>query len=69
MPDSGQPLGRCTDPASLGYEQDGQWVIGECATMTSIAAHLGIELRDLITANPQIADPNMIHPGQVLNLP
>ncbi|MEE0775492.1 MAG: SafA/ExsA family spore coat assembly protein [Bacillota bacterium] len=38
-------------------------------TMWNIAKKFGISLGDLIKANPQIKDPNLIFPGQVLNIP
>ncbi|KAI9828162.1 MAG: hypothetical protein M1832_003689 [Thelocarpon impressellum] len=38
-------------------------------TMTAIAARWGISLNCLIKANPQITDPNVIRPGDVLNIP
>jgi nucleoid-associated protein YgaU len=37
--------------------------------MTGIAKLVGIEVRDFIAANPQLADPDLLHPGEVLNLP
>ena len=30
---------------------------------------MGISVRDLIAANPQLWNPNLIYPGQVINLP
>ncbi|MDN5325921.1 MAG: hypothetical protein PWP41_617 [Moorella sp. (in: firmicutes)] len=38
-------------------------------TMFSIARRFGISLNDLIAANPQVRDPNLIFPGQVLCIP
>jgi GH24 family phage-related lysozyme (muramidase) len=38
-------------------------------TLSEIAQKLGLLLRDLIAANPQIRDPNLIRSGQQLNLP
>lgn len=53
-----------------GYKPDKlHYVVGTCDTMSTIAASLGIRLSALIAANPQIKDPNIIFPGQVLNLP
>jgi len=37
--------------------------------MYKIAAAHGISLDSLIAANPQICDPNLIYPGQVINIP
>jgi spore coat assembly protein SafA len=38
-------------------------------TLSAIAAQQGVSLRALIAANPQIRDPNLIHPGQQVNIP
>lgn len=38
-------------------------------TMYFIAQRFGVSLNDLIAANPQIPDPNLIYPGQVLCIP
>lgn len=38
-------------------------------TMWSIAIKYGIELNDLLGANPQITNPNLIFPGQIINIP
>lgn len=37
--------------------------------LTHIARDQGVSLRQLIDANPQISNPNLIHPGQQVNLP
>jgi len=53
-----------------GYKPDKfHYVVGTCDTLSSIAAALGIKLKDLLAANPQITNPDLIFPGQVLNLP
>ncbi|MCL6589346.1 MAG: SafA/ExsA family spore coat assembly protein [Firmicutes bacterium] len=38
-------------------------------TMFEIARMYGISLADLIAANPQISDPNLIYPGQMICVP
>ena len=38
-------------------------------TMYSIARRFNINLRDLINSNPQIANPNVINVGDIINLP
>lgn len=35
----------------------------------SIAASYGLTVNELIAANPQITNPALIHPGQILNIP
>ena len=38
-------------------------------TMWQIATKYGIELNDLLLANPQISNPALIYPGQIINIP
>ncbi|MDQ3154214.1 MAG: LysM peptidoglycan-binding domain-containing protein [Actinomycetota bacterium] len=38
-------------------------------TLSGIAERFGISLSDLIRANPQINDPDLIHPGEVVYIP
>lgn len=38
-------------------------------TLGAIAARHGVRLADLIAANPQIVNPDLIHPGDVITLP
>ena len=38
-------------------------------TLSGIAERFGISLSDLEKANPQITNPNLIFPGQVINIP
>ena len=38
-------------------------------TMSALAKKAGVSLADFIAANPQITNPNLIKPGQVLNIP
>jgi peptidoglycan hydrolase-like protein with peptidoglycan-binding domain len=38
-------------------------------TLSGIAAQHGVELAKVIEANPQVRDPDMIHPGQAIRLP
>jgi LysM repeat protein len=47
----------------------GTYVVGWGDTLRKIAARLGISVSSLIAANPQLWNPNLIYPGQVLNLP
>ena len=37
-------------------------------TLSQIAANNGMSLDALIRANPQISNPNLIHPGQAIHL-
>ena len=38
-------------------------------TLSGIAATAGVKLADVINANPQISNPNLIRPGQVIKIP
>jgi murein DD-endopeptidase MepM/ murein hydrolase activator NlpD len=38
-------------------------------TMSALAKKAGVSLADFIAANPQITNPNLIRPGQILNIP
>lgn len=38
-------------------------------TMWNIATKNGIKLNELLTANPHIVNPNLIYPGQTINIP
>ena len=38
-------------------------------TLWGIAKHYGVELTTLIAANPQIKNPNLIYPGNRVNIP
>ncbi|MCS7081165.1 MAG: LysM peptidoglycan-binding domain-containing protein [Chloracidobacterium sp.] len=48
---------------------DRQYVVRSGDTLSEIAARNGIDLQRLIEANLQIRNPNLIYPGQVINLP
>lgn len=45
------------------------YVVKPGDTLYDIAIWYGISLNRLIQANPQIANPNLIYPGQLINLP
>ena len=38
-------------------------------TLSGIAARHGVGLGALIAANPQVSNPNLIHPGQIIHVP
>lgn len=48
---------------------NGSYTVRSGDTMSAIAARHGISLGALESANPQIANPNLIYPGQPLNIP
>lgn len=49
--------------------QAGQYVVQPGDSLSAIASQHGVSLHALVQANPRIQNPNVIHPGQVLNLP
>lgn len=57
MPPLRPPAGRCL------------YVIQPGDTLSDIAQRFGVDLTALIHANPQIADPDVIFPGQVIFVP
>ncbi|WP_088554756.1 PGRP and LysM peptidoglycan-binding domain-containing protein [Calderihabitans maritimus] len=46
-----------------------QYVVQPGDTLSSIARRFNISLALLIAANPQISDPDLIFPGQIINIP
>ena len=62
VPVTGPPPGQCP-PGTFAYTvQPGD-------SMFSIAQRFGVPLDDLIAANPQIPNPNLIFPGQIVWVP
>jgi LysM repeat protein len=45
------------------------YVVQQGDTLSGIAQSFGISLADLEAANPQITNPDLIFPGQVINIP
>lgn len=45
------------------------YVVRSGDSMSGIAAKFGVSLAALERANPQVRNPNLIYPGQVLNIP
>ncbi len=62
------PTDFCSD-AEPGIDQGDTYIVARCEWLTKIANRLGIPYGDIINVNPQIEDPNLIYPGQVINLP
>jgi len=46
-----------------------KYVVQSGDTMFSIAQRFAVSLNELIAFNPQIADPNVLVPGQVVLIP
>ncbi len=58
----------CENPEP-GIDQGSTYVVGTCEWLIRIANRLEIEYDSLISVNPQIENPNIIYPGQIINLP
>ncbi len=43
--------------------------VGSGDTLAAIAQANGVSLKELLDANPQITHPDLIHPGQIVNVP
>lgn len=56
-------------PQSSGVTGGGTYTVRSGDTMWLIAKKFGISLSELIRLNPQIKDPNVIYPGQKINVP
>ncbi len=63
------PQGSGGSGGSGGSSAGGTYTVRAGDTMWSIAKKFGISLSELIRLNPQIKDPNMIYPGQRINVP
>ena len=59
----------CRVPASCPPGFQGRYTVVAGDTMFSIAQRFGVSLDALIAANPQITNPNLIFPGDVLCVP
>lgn len=60
---------RRSPAASAPSTDDGTYTVQRGDTLTAIAREHGVSLPALLAANPQIRNPNLIHPGQAVNLP
>lgn len=47
----------------------GRYIVQRGDTLSAIARRFRVTLAALIAANPQIRDPNLIFPGQIINIP
>ncbi len=56
-------------PPSTGGASDSTYTVQSGDTLSEIAQNFGISLQDLLSLNPQISDPDLIYPGQIINIP
>lgn len=70
-PAAGAGAGDCrlNTPDTFGEDLGQVWRVERCDTLSYIARQTGINLSDLITANPHVLDPDLIFPGQLITLP
>lgn len=53
----------------VGTDHGTVYVVAPCEYIGLIADRVGVDLADLLAVNLQLADPDRIEPGQILNLP
>jgi TP901 family phage tail tape measure protein len=71
-PGSGTPFGQAGSATKTGTAtvSSGSTVTVKSGnTLSGIAKAAGVSLSDVIKANPQISNPNLIRPGQVIKIP
>ncbi|MBO9664703.1 phage tail tip lysozyme [Dokdonella sp.] len=56
-------------PSAGGNNGGGSYTVRNGDTMSGIAAQHGVSLSALISANPQIKNPNLIYSGQAVHIP
>jgi len=52
-----------------GLVLDELYIVGTCDTLSTIGQQLGVEFEELVSANPQISEPDLIYPGQSVFIP
>jgi nucleoid-associated protein YgaU len=57
----------CVGPE--GQDLGNRYIVGACDTLIQISRLTGVSLQALIAANPDIQDPDLIFPGQVVVVP
>lgn len=55
--------------AGAGASSAAEYTVASGDTLSQIAHKLGVALRELLAANPQVRDPDVIRSGQQLNVP
>ncbi len=56
-------------PRTARSDRDGSTIVERGDTLSQIASEAGVSLRALIQAHPQIANPNLIYPGDRIRIP
>jgi hypothetical protein len=52
-----------------GIDRGETFIVGTCDTLEDISKLKGIDLDELIAANPQIENPDMVYPGDIVTIP
>jgi hypothetical protein len=52
-----------------GRDLGDNWLVAGCDNLSYISRRTGIPLADLLAANPWIANPDLIYPGELIQLP
>lgn len=52
-----------------GLNRGDDYIVGTCDTLCAISQRLEISCEALIAANPQVENPDLVFPGQILNIP
>jgi len=51
-----------------GLNRGDTYIVGTCDTLGTVMEQTGLGLEELLSANPQIDNPDLIYPGQILNI-
>jgi peptidoglycan hydrolase-like protein with peptidoglycan-binding domain/LysM repeat protein len=68
-PASARPTTTRPDATAAPSERPSEVTVQRGDTVTAIAARHEVTVDALVEENPQLTDPNLIHPGQVLRVP
>ena len=64
-----EPQGTLSDSTSNTNQETSVYIVRKGDTLWGIAKRYGVALTALIAANPQIKNPNLIYPGDRVNIP
>jgi spore coat assembly protein SafA len=64
-----QPVCNNNNGQSLNKGENGNYMVKSGDTLWDISKQHGVSLNEVIKANPQIKNPDLIFPGQMVNIP
>jgi LysM repeat protein len=67
--DEGEGAEDVEEGCGIGEIRDDTYIVAPCEYIALIAERAGVTVEALLAANPDLEDPDLIYPGQVLNLP